>query len=228
MLIALAILLTVLLVNGARARYGRCPIALAALARRQAQRESQIGPGGAMITGTQLHEGFLNELGMDVSSINDILGLMEPDISAPASNENVATVMNYVKSNPDKSSEFLNWVRRSFFIEDSNFRSPFDPAMIVLPSQPIFTGTGEEMPEAKPPAALSEADKALQDMPASTAANIALRKTTLYMSRHPDDTAGFLNYLKQTFMAPNATFSRTGVDFKKINKEFENVFPVGT
>ncbi len=218
-LIALAILLTVLLARGARSRYGRCPIALAALAR---SRESQIGPGGAIISGTQLHEGFLNELGMDVNAINEVLGLMEPDISASASNENLATVIGYVKAHPDKSSDFLNWVRNSFFTEKTNFKSPMGE--IAVPSKPIFKGLA---PTVEPPAAPTAADRAMEEMPASTAANIALRKITLYMSRHPDDTSDFLNYLKATFMTSDATFKREGVDFKKINKEFENVFPVG-
>ncbi len=222
-LIALAILLTVLLARGARARYGRCPIALAALAKHQTRsRESQIGPGGAIISGTQLHEGFLNELGMDVNAINEVLGLMEPDISASASNENLATVIGFVKAHPDKSSNFLNWVRNSFFTEKTNFKSPIGE--ITVPSKPIFKGL---VPTVQPPAAPTAADKAMEEMPASTAANIALRKITLYMSRHPDDTSDFLNYLKATFMSPNAMFKRDGVDFKKINKEFENVFPVG-
>ena len=221
-LIALAILLTVLLARGARSRYGRCPVALAAIARSGGSRESQIGPGGAIISGTQLHEGFLNELGMDVNAINEVLGLMEPDISASASNENLATVIGYVKAHPDKSSDFLNWVRNSFFTEKTNFKSPMGE--IVVPSKPIFKG---ENGAVEPPAAPTEADKAIGEMPASTAANIALRKITLYMSRHPDDTSDFLNYLKATFMTSDATFRREGVDFKKINKEFENVFPVG-
>jgi hypothetical protein len=223
-LISLAILLTVLLARGARSRYGRCPIALAALARSGSggSRESQIGPGGAIISGTQLHEGFLNELGMDVNAINEVLGLMEPDISASASNENLAIVIGFVKAHPDKSSNFLNWVRNSFFTEKTNFKSPIGE--ITVPSKPIFKGLA---PTVEQPAAPTAADRAMEEMPASTAANIALRKITLYMSRHPDDTSDFLNYLKTTFMSPNAMFKRDGVDFKKINKEFENVFPVG-
>ncbi len=217
--IALAILLTVLLARGARARYGRCPIALAAIAK-------PMGPGGAIITGQQLHEGFLNELGMDLGAINDVLGLMEPDINAPAMNNNMATVLGYIKENPDKSAEFLNWVRRSYFTEKAYFRSPMDFAAIELPKTPLFVGTADT-PAPPPAAAQGEADKALQDMPKSAAANIALRKITLYLSRYPEDTAAYLNYLKATFMTPDSTF-KSPIDHTIINKQFENVFPVGT
>ena len=137
-------------------------------------------------------EGFYGVL--DIPSGNAVLN---PKISPEEVIEAYTKVLVYMMNNPKDTSEFMNFLKSSFFTEQSQFNQNID-----------FVKVAKRW---------NSSNDVLNQTVNAAQANEEFRKTLVFMEQTPEKSGVFLNVFKPSFFTESAQFN-PNVNFANVTE----------